>query len=528
MKKFIFFACVYASLSCTFRVAVTGQNLNPHPNYVVIGAFAQHKNAIRFTKDANQHDFSAQFEMNPNRNLYYVFVLATDDREYAFAEALKLRTETKYFDTWVFSGPLGEAALTTNGSEVQDLNPVTGQELETVNAREQAAFAEGNAEIEPQRPERGTSQQRTAEQTDATTGQTGHSRDNAIDQRTLYQRDNAAKPGKKGQNTSQQGATAKNNERLEVNGNATRSQQGEMAKNNEQLKENENATGSPVNNQKKASSPSNQTEVSGPGVVSKSETVERPAPPREFPKKVNTAPLTAEEVVGKDFFFQLYRADNKEWVEGEVDAIDFERSRKMATYPANTPVKVTLPSGKSKQISFICQVFGYRKQQIEFDPADPSPDFFLDEKGNLIVPFELVRLQKGDIAIMYNVFFFKDAAVMRPESRYEVNNLLELLKENPSYNIRIHGHTNGNAGGKIIRMDKSENFYSLSNTKQGFGSAKALSEERALVIKQFLVSSGIPEERMQIKAWGGKKPIHDKNSVRAVENVRVEIEILSD
>jgi outer membrane protein OmpA-like peptidoglycan-associated protein len=152
----------------------------------------------------------------------------------------------------------------------------------------------------------------------------------------------------------------------------------------------------------------------------------------------------------------------------------------------------------------------------------------VDENGNLVVPFELVRLQKGDIAIMYNVFFFKDAAVMRPESRYEVNNLLDLLNENPSYNIKIHGHTNGNASGKIIRMDKPENFYSLSNTNQSFGSAKKLSEERALVIKQFLVSSGVSEERMQIKAWGGKKPIHDKHSVRAVENVRVEIEILSD
>jgi outer membrane protein OmpA-like peptidoglycan-associated protein len=77
-------------------------------------------------------------------------------------------------------------------------------------------------------------------------------------------------------------------------------------------------------------------------------------------------------------------------------------------------------------------------------------------------------------------------------------------------------------------MDKPGNFYSLSNTSQGFGSAKKLSEERAIVIKEYLVSSGISENRMQIKAWGGKKPIHDKHAVRANENVRVEIEILSE
>jgi hypothetical protein len=33
---------------------------------------------------------------------------------------------------------------------------------------------------------------------------------------------------------------------------------------------------------------------------------------------------------------------------------------------------------------------------------------------------------------------------------------------------------------------------------------------------------------MQIKAWGGKKPVHDKRSAKAQENVRVEIEILED
>ncbi len=246
------------------------------------------------------------------------------------------------------------------------------------------------------------------------------------------------------------------------------------------------------------------------------------------PPKANEQSLTSEEVVGKNLYFSLFRADNHAVIDGEVDAIDFEKSRKMATYDANTAVKVIMPAGKSKQVSFVCQVFGYRKVQKEFDPENPSGDLYLDEKGNLVVPFELVRLQKGDIAIMYNVFFFKDAAVMRPESRYEVNNLLELLVENPEYKIRIHGHTNGNATGKMIRMGKPDNFYSLNETKEGFGSAKKLSEERAMIIRQYLVNSGISADRMQIKAWGGKKPLFDKNSARAVENVRVEIEILSE
>ena len=49
------------------------------PNYVVIGAFAIHKNATRFTTKANQLSdqlgVKAEYMLNPNRNLYYVYVL---------------------------------------------------------------------------------------------------------------------------------------------------------------------------------------------------------------------------------------------------------------------------------------------------------------------------------------------------------------------------------------------------------------------------------------------------------------------
>jgi outer membrane protein OmpA-like peptidoglycan-associated protein len=156
-------------------------------------------------------------------------------------------------------------------------------------------------------------------------------------------------------------------------------------------------------------------------------------------------------------------------------------------------------------------------------------DIIRDATGSVVVPFELARLRKGDIAVMYNVYFFKDAAVMRPESRYEVTSLLEMLNENPNYKIKIHGHTNGKAAGKIISLEKdTQNFFSLKDTKEGVGSAKKLSEERALIIKNYLESNGIDASRMEAKAWGGKRPIHDKMSPRAQENVRVEIEILED
>ncbi len=236
--------------------------------------------------------------------------------------------------------------------------------------------------------------------------------------------------------------------------------------------------------------------------------------------------LTAGQLEERSFIFELYRATDSTIVEGEVDEIDVDKSRKMASYKANQPVKVAIPTGKTGGVSFIAEVMGYRKTQRDFNFSATDQHLTVDHDGNIIIPFELIRLQKGDIAVMYNVFFYKDAAIMRPESRFEVNNLLAMLKENSKYKIKIHGHTNGNAHGKIITMGESKNFFSLTDTRDGFGSAKKLSFERAEAIKQYLISNGIETERMLVKAWGGKRPIHDKNAARAQENVRVEIEIL--
>jgi outer membrane protein OmpA-like peptidoglycan-associated protein len=382
-------------------------------NYVVIGAFSIHKNAIRFTSHAHLDlHMNARFEMNKNRNLYYVYVLNTPDRSQAITMANKLRSETAFTDTWVYSGSLGqEPAAGQTTQKGTDINPQTEQHMEYVSSNEQ----------KEDRP--------------------------------------IAPPAEEIQQPVQSTQEA--------------------------LKEKES---------------------------------EKPA----------KATVIDNGIEGKNFFFKIFRVTDNAIVEGDVDAIDTQRSRKIASYKGNTAVKIPHPSDKSGNMSLTCEVFGYRKVQRDVDYNNPQGEGIeTDEQGRIVVPFDLVRLQKGDIAVMYNVYFFKDAGIMRPESRYEVSSLLEMLKENEKYKIRIHGHTNGGASGKVISMAKgSTSFFALTDTKEGFGSAKELSEERAEVIRDYLVSNGVDAQRMEIKAWGGKKPIHDKHSSRAQENVRVEIEIL--
>ncbi len=427
MKQINFFALVgifsvFLIFQPTLAARLEQLTIDENENYVVIGAFAIYKNAARFAAHANKDlKLNAKFEVNPNRNLYYVYVLNTSDRSQAINMALQLRELSELADTWVYSGLLGKDGKPQKiGSQGYDINPESSQKMEITQADYVAPS-----------------------------------------------------------NTSSTVSSEVNN----ANANPT-------------------------------------AEVSSllpPAVQS--------------PTKVtdNAGDLDAG-VEGSNFLFKIFRATDNVAVEGDVNVIDVDRSKKMGTYKGNVPVKVSAPGSKSGKVSFVCEVFGYRKAQLDADiNALDAAGIQKNENGIAEVPFELVRLQKGDIAVMYNVYFFKDAAIMRPESRFEVNSLLEMLKENENYKIKIHGHTNGGAPGKIISMNKdSKNFFSLNDTKDGYGSAKQLSEERAAIIRNYLTENGIDTKRTSIKAWGGKRGIHDKHGTRAQENVRVEIEILEN
>jgi len=74
--------------------------------------------------------------------------------------------------------------------------------------------------------------------------------------------------------------------------------------------------------------------------------------------------------------------------------------------------------------------------------------------------------------------------------------------------------------------ENATDFFSLDNAVEDYGSAVKLSELRATVIADYLVSKGIQKDRMEIKAWGGKKPLYKVDDDKAEANVRVEIEVL--
>lgn len=244
-------------------------------------------------------------------------------------------------------------------------------------------------------------------------------------------------------------------------------------------------------------------------------------------------PKEVTELSQIGFKVNLFNAQTGAKVDGSVDIIDTERAKRIQQIKSSNVERIINPDNGTGKLSVIVDNFGFRKQQKEINFLNPltdtsQPDISYSE-GIYEVDFELVRYSAGDFVVMYNVAFFKDAAVMRPESKFEIKSLMEMMDENPDMRIRIHGHVNGKHPGKIISKGEETDYYTLSDlNKEGVGSAKELSKKRAELIRDLLIDNGVNENRMEIKAWGGKRMIHDKNSTRADENVRVEIEILED
>lgn len=422
MKTKLSFLLFALTVILNLKVSAANGQLNANnSNYVVIGAFSIPKNAIEFTEEARKHNLTAEYSINPLRNLFYVYVLHTGDRQIAFDEAKKLREKTPYFDTWVYTGLLGE-----NQERGNDVNPVTGEKIAKIQAQDQPSVA-SNTEATPV----------------VASSQTAVSESNLA---KTEQKDTEKAP--------------------EINTPATKA---------------------------------TEIEEVEPG--------------------------------SKRMLFKLFTYVGGREVQGDVDIIDLDKAKpkKVASYRGNEAVNVR-SANKSGNVAFDCEVFGYRKISTKANFNDlAATEGVKVEDDAVTVPFELVRLKKGDYQVMYNVYFYKDAGIMRPESKYEVNALLDMMKENPKYKIRIHGHTNGNAHGKVISMGESQNFFALTaDVKTGFGSAKKLSEERAKVIREYLIKQGIDPKRLEVKAWGGKRPIYEEDHAQAHSNVRVEIEIIED
>ncbi len=119
----------------------------------------------------------------------------------------------------------------------------------------------------------------------------------------------------------------------------------------------------------------------------------------------------------------------------------------------------------------------------------------------------LAKTTDQSMVRLNNIFFEFAKADLLETSFGDLNRILILLRNEKEINIEIHGHT--------------DNIGSEENNL-------VLARERAMSVKNFLVSQGIDKNRLNIQSFGESKPVatNDTDEGRQL-NRRVEIKILS-
>jgi outer membrane protein OmpA-like peptidoglycan-associated protein len=160
---------------------------------------------------------------------------------------------------------------------------------------------------------------------------------------------------------------------------------------------------------------------------------------------------------------------------------------------------ITLPVGKD--YAFNVKRKGYLFFSENFPLSQKAPD----STYNIDIPLQPIEANAS--VVLKNIFFDLGKFDLKPESTIELDNIFQLLKENPTLKIQISGHTDN--------IGKAADNMTLSNN-------------RAQAVVKYLVSKGIEPARLSFKGYGATQPVADNATEEGrARNRRTELQVVS-
>ena len=196
----------------------------------------------------------------------------------------------------------------------------------------------------------------------------------------------------------------------------------------------------------------------------------------------------------KKFSLCIRNAQNKKPVKGKIS---FNGSNEIdGAYVASDLIMNLKRSVKKCELKIDAEGF------LSFDKEDYK--IILGENGFQDTIY-LKPLIRGTVAKIDEIYFAAGMAIILEESAPKLNRLRDFLLVNPTVNIEIQGHVNGDG-------------------KQSMKS-KRLSKKRAKSVLAYLFQAGIAKERLSAKGFGFTRPVYaqPKNEMEKEANRRVEI-----
>jgi len=141
-----------------------------------------------------------------------------------------------------------------------------------------------------------------------------------------------------------------------------------------------------------------------------------------------------------------------------------------------------------------------------------SDNFQLKEKKEIIDPYileiKMKKIKVGGAVVLRNVFFNTGSHELLPESKVELQKLIDFLNLNKTVSIEIEGHTD-NVGSAEMNQK--------------------LSESRANEVYKYLIDNKIDVVRMKYKGYGLSKPVSSNDTVEGRSlNRRTEFVIIKN
>ncbi len=198
----------------------------------------------------------------------------------------------------------------------------------------------------------------------------------------------------------------------------------------------------------------------------------------------------------------IFDAVTKAPLEADIELVDNVLNQVIASFKSNSATGkflVSLPAGKNYGIAVKKEGYLFHSENFDIPASSGYQEYVKD--------IDLKNIAVGTKIVLRNIFFDFDKATLRPESTYELERLVQLLKDVPSMKIEIGGHTDS----------KGADEYNMK-----------LSASRAQSVLDYLGTHGIDKARLTSKGYGETKPMADNNTDEGRQlNRRTEFEIKS-